>query len=96
VILIDAPKLVPTLDEWGVLPIAVVPFAADRIMQELGPYAPRRRDRRSDDGLALIDLTVPVASDWEGVAMSVRALAGVVDHGLFHVPHENVIVGAAA
>lgn len=94
-ILVDAPKLVPTLDDWGVLPIAVVPFAADRLMQELEGYVPRRRERRSDDGLVLFDLTIPAGSDWEGVAVSVRALPGVVDHGLFRVPLENVIVGTA-
>lgn len=93
-VLVDAPKLVTSLDAWGVLPVAVVPFAAERVMARLDEYAPARRERRSDDGLVLIDLTVPKGASWRALAERVDALPGVVDHGLFAVAPADVIVGA--
>lgn len=92
-LLVDAPKLVDSLDAWGRLPLAVIPFAAERVMGRLGELAPARREGRSDDGLALIDLAVPPGADWPALAARCRALAGVVDHGLFAVPPADVIVG---
>jgi ribose 5-phosphate isomerase A len=92
-VLVDAPKLVRTLDEWGRLPVAVVPFAAGRVSQELDDLAPVRRRGRSDDDLVLIDLHVPSDGDWHEWADRASAEAGVVDHGLFSSPLENVIVG---
>jgi len=94
-VLVDGPKLMASLDEWGLLPIAVIPFAAERIAGSLSELAPVRRAARSDDGMSLIDLTVPGGSDWRAVAARARALAGVLDHGLFEVPLGNVIVGAS-
>lgn len=94
-VLVDGPKLVGSLDEWGVLPLAVVPFAAEAVMQELADLSPTRRGRNSDDGMALIDLAVPAGADWAAVARRARGLAGVLDHGLFVVPLGNVIVGSA-
>lgn len=92
-VLIDPPKLVESLDEWGILPVAVAPFAADWVSGQLSDLAPTRRAKPSDDGMALLDLTVPAGSDWQKVARRVRALPGVLDHGLFEVPLPNVIVG---
>lgn len=93
VILVDEAKLVASLDEWGTLPIAVVPFAADRVMDALGDLTPVRRAERSDDGLALVDLALPSGADWAAVARRTRRLPGVVDHGLFRVRAADVIVG---
>lgn len=93
-VLVDGPKVVASLDEWGVLPIAVVPFAAARVRDVLEEFSPVERDVRSDDGLALIDLTVPARASWPALAERVRGIAGVVDHGLFVVPRTDVIVGA--
>jgi ribose 5-phosphate isomerase A len=92
-VLVDGPKLVQTLDAWGTLPVAVVPFAAARVADVLGDLSPRRRPGRSDDGLALIDLAVPAGADWRAVADRVGAIAGVVDHGLFRVERSQVLVG---
>ena len=94
VVLVDAPKLVGSLDEWGVLPIAVVPFAAERVRRSLRDLMPVRRAERSDDGMVLIDLAVPAGADWRTVATRARSLPGVLDHGLFEVPLADVIVGA--
>lgn len=92
-VLVDAPKMVGSLDEWGVLPIAVVPFAADAVARELGDLEPVRRPVDSDDGMALIDLSLPAGSDWEQVAARARALPGVLDHGLFRLVLSDVIIG---
>lgn len=93
-VLVDAPKVVGSLDEWGLLPLAVVPFAVEPVMRRLSAYGPGLRDGLSDDGMALIDLRVPAGADWEAVAAEARGLAGVLDHGLFRVPLADVIVGA--
>ncbi len=93
-VLVDGPKIVTTLDSWGVLPLAVVPFAAARVLDLLDEFSPVRRDRRNDDGLALIDLAVPAGASWRALAERVSDIAGVVDHGLFVVPRSDVIIGA--
>ncbi len=93
-VLVDAPKMVASLDAWGVLPIAVVPFAAARVGAELSELSPVQRAGRSDDGLALIDLAVPRGISWGDLADRLRTIPGVVDHGLFEVPLANVLVGA--
>lgn len=92
-VLVDDPKIVRSLDEWGLLPLAVVPFAADAVMDRLAAFSPVRRDRNSDDGMALVDLRIPAGGDWKAIARTARGLAGVLDHGLFRVPLRNVIVG---
>lgn len=92
-VLIDEPKRVATLDEWGILPIAVVPFAAGRVIETLGDLSPRRRPGLSDDGLAIVDLSPPAGTDWAALADRVSAVVGVVDHGLFRVPLCDVLVG---
>ena len=92
-VLVDPPKLVGSLDEWGVLPVAVVPFGAARAAHELADLGPRRRPGRSDDGLAILDLQVPGGSDWERVAARAAAAPGAVDHGLFRVDLSRVLVG---
>jgi ribose 5-phosphate isomerase A len=94
VVLVDAPKLVASLDEWGRLPLAVVPFAADVVERRLADLSPMRRAVRSDDGMVLMDLSVPAGADWRSVAEHARRTPGVLDHGLFVVPPRDVIVGA--
>lgn len=93
VVLVDRPKLVRSLDEWGVLPIAVVPFAAARVVEVLAEYSPVPRRDRSDDGLTLIDLAVPAGTPWRDLATRVERIAGVVDHGVFDVSPADVFVG---
>ena len=93
-VLVDAPKLVRGLDEWGTLPLAVVPFAVRRVVDVLADCAPRVRDARSDDGMALVDLSPPPGGEWAALAARARAVPGVLDHGLFRVALADVIVGA--
>ena len=92
-VLVDAPKMVASLDEWGRLPVAVAPFAVAWVEHELRRLRPQRRPRRSDDGMSLLDLQLPEGADWRAVAARTRALPGVLDHGLFEVPLADVIVG---
>jgi ribose 5-phosphate isomerase A len=94
-VLVDGPKIVRSLDEWGVLPLAVVPFAVASVTRELSDLAPVRRASDSDDGMALLDLAVPPGSDWAAVADRVRALPGVLDHGLFRLVLADVLIGHA-
>lgn len=95
VVLVDQPKLVRSLDEWGVLPVAVIPFAAARVIDQLREFAPAARSARSDDGLVLLDLTVPAGRAWPELAAHVDQIPGVVDHGVFEVSLSDVFVGAA-
>jgi ribose 5-phosphate isomerase A len=93
-VLVDGAKLVASLDEWGHLPLAVVPFAAARVRSELEDVAPVTRGRRSDDGLVLMDLYPVPGGDWRALAERARALPGVVDHGLFALDPIAVLVGS--
>lgn len=93
VVLVDPSKLADSLDAWGVLPVGVLPFAAARVARQLADLAPSRRDALSDDGLVILDLTVPAGADWGATADRVGRLPGVVDHGLFRVDPTDVIVG---
>lgn len=93
VVLIDDGKCVESLDEWGRLPVAVLPFAEHSVVRALGAMAPVRRDALSDDGLVLVDVTPPAGADWRRVAQDVARLPGVVDHGLFEVSPGDVLVG---
>jgi ribose 5-phosphate isomerase A len=94
-VLVDRPKLVESLDAWGRLPVATIPFGAARIAGELADLSPRRRPGRSDDGLVLLDLEIPAGADWAAIAARVAELPGVVDHGLFRASLDRVLVGRA-
>lgn len=93
-VLVDAPKVATSLDSWGVLPVAAVPFAAEHVALALADLSPSRRPGRSDDGLAIIDLAVPPGSDWELLDTRIRRVEGIVDTGLFRVEPDDVLVGA--
>jgi ribose 5-phosphate isomerase A len=93
-ILVDAPKMVGSLDAWGTLPVAVIPFGTRSVARALADLGPVRRPGRSDDGLAILDLAVPAGSDWAAVADRVAGTTGVVDQGVFRVTLDRVLIGA--
>ncbi len=92
-VLVNPPKLAASLDAWGRLPVAAIPFGAARVADALADLDPVRRRGRSDDGLVILDLRPPPGSDWEAVAVRAAAVPGVVDHGLFRAPLGRVLVG---
>ncbi len=92
-VLVDGPKVADSCDVWGVLPIAVVPFAAAYVAMTLAAFSPSRRSGRSDDELVIVDLAIPAGADWEAVDALVRSTHGVVDTGLFHALPADVVVG---
>jgi ribose 5-phosphate isomerase A len=94
VVLVDAPKVVASLDEWGILPIACLPFARARLLRTLADLAPVPRPRRSDDGLTLIDLTIPAGTDWRALGRDLASRSGIVDHGIFEISAADVFIGA--
>ncbi|MCB9010906.1 MAG: ribose 5-phosphate isomerase A [Actinobacteria bacterium] len=94
IVLVDAPKVGSSLDEWGYLPTAAVAFAAHLVMDRLSDLSPSRRPGRSDDGLAIIDVHPPAGADWTAIDARVRATPGIVDTGLFELDPGNVFVGA--
>ena len=84
-VLVDAPKLVGSLDEWGVLPVAVVPFGAARVARTSSPTSTRAgAPAAATTAWRILDLRVPAG---RRLARRGRpgagALPGVVDHGLF-------------
>jgi ribose 5-phosphate isomerase A len=93
-ILVDAPKVASTFDPWGVLPVAVIPFAAEFVAGQFADLSPTRRPGRSDDELVIIDFAIPAGADWEDADRRIRAVNGVVDTGLFRVDPEDVLIGA--
>ncbi len=93
IVLIDDSKCVGSLDEWGRLPVAVLPFAEHSVTRALGEMSPIRRESLSDDGLVLIDVVPPAGSDWRRIADDIAGIPGVVDHGLFVVDPGDVLVG---
>jgi len=95
VVLVDGSKVAPTPDAWGVLPVAVLPFAAAFVAGALADLAPAARADLSDDGLVLLDVRPPAAADWPALHARIRALPGVVDTGLFRVDPAQVLVGGA-
>lgn len=92
-VLIDDPKVGATLDPWGILPLAVIPFAADHVMDALAHLSPSRRPGRSDDALVLVDVRPAAGTDWEALDREVRGIGGVVDTGLFRLVPADVLVG---
>jgi ribose 5-phosphate isomerase A len=90
VILVQAEKLVATLGEHGLLPVEVVPFGAawcGRRLLELGVGADlRQADGQpvtTDNGNYLLDCRIGRLENPLQFERSVRAIAGVVDTGLF-------------
>lgn len=90
IILAEAEKLVPMLGSRGRLPVEVIPFACPLAMRELAGLgcrpALRTMDGKpfvSDNGNWIIDCGVRPIEAPADFARDLRAVAGVVDTGLF-------------
>ncbi|MCC6175551.1 MAG: ribose-5-phosphate isomerase RpiA [Chloroflexi bacterium] len=89
-IVADTSKLVQQIGEHFALPVAVVPFGWRRTADGLAtlgcePALRTAGDRpfRSDDGLYMLDCQFGPIADPQRLAAQIKALLGVVEHGLF-------------
>jgi ribose 5-phosphate isomerase A len=90
IIVAGSEKLVPVLGARGRLPVEVIPFAGPLVMRELAGRGCRPTLRQaggrpfvSDNGNWIVDCAVrPIEAPAE-FARDLRAIAGVVDTGLF-------------
>ena len=89
VIVADAPKLVDRLGAFP-LPIEVIPMAVPLVTRKLAdlrlPGVVRTRDGQqfiTDEGNLILDCAGGPIEDPERLAASIRAIVGVVEHGLF-------------
>ena len=102
VIVVDEGKLVARLGEKAPLPVEVVPFGwshtAARV-RALGGSATLRGGARApvltDGGNYVLDCRFPASLDLRTLAAPLKALVGVVEHGLFTGMRPTVIVGSA-
>ena len=90
IILVEANKLVPALGHHGRLPVEIVPFAQPLCQDRLAALglrpALRTVDGRAfvtDAGHVLIDCGTGPIADKAALDAAVRAVPGVLDHGLF-------------
>jgi ribose 5-phosphate isomerase A len=99
VIVADASKLVPVLGTQAPLPVEVVPFAAawcTRRLARLGLRPALRGGEAqpfvTDNGNWILDCAFGPLADVVTLAAEVRALPGVVEHGLFLGMAETAVV----
>jgi ribose 5-phosphate isomerase A len=99
-ILVGVEKLVPVLGSRGRLPVEVIPFALPlvrRRLRELGCEPELRTVERepvvSDNGNLIVDCAIGAIADPRGLDGRLRAIAGVVDAGLFLGTADTVLVG---
>jgi ribose 5-phosphate isomerase A len=99
IIVVEEPKLVPHLGSTRPVPIEVVAFGwhttLDRIAALL-PGAVRREGGPSDNGGVIVDAPLPARADLRAIDRSLKAIAGVVDHGLFLDLSPTIVVGGEA
>jgi ribose 5-phosphate isomerase A len=99
VIVADASKLVPALGTRAPLPVEVVPFAAvwcEGRLARLGLRPALRGGAAqpfvTDNGNWILDCGFEPGADTAALAAEIRALPGVVEHGLFLGMAETAVV----
>jgi ribose 5-phosphate isomerase A len=96
IIVVEEPKLVPRLGTTRGVPVEVVSFGWTRTLAriaELLPGAARREGPLSDNGGVIVDAPLPPGADLQATGRALKAIAGVVDHGLFLDLAPIVVVG---
>ncbi len=99
IIVIEESKLVARLGATRGLPIELVAFGWRSTLSriaELLPGAARREGPLSDNGGVLVDAPLPEGADLHAIDLSLKAICGVVDHGLFLDLQPTLVVGGAA
>jgi ribose 5-phosphate isomerase A len=99
-IMVDETKLVGQLGSHAPLPVEVVPFGwlgTRMALEALGCRAERRmagdQPYITDGGHYVLDCHFGPLSEPEAIASRIKALTGVVDHGLFLAMATTVVVG---
>jgi ribose 5-phosphate isomerase A len=99
IVVVEEPKLVAHLGATRGLPIEVVAFGwrttVDRIAALL-PGATRREGPPSDNGGIVVDAPLPAGADLRAVDRALKAITGVVDHGLFLDLGPTIVVGGTS
>lgn len=103
IIIADESKLVARLGERQPLPVEVVPFGWPRTadaLARLGCQATLRLREGapfvSDEGHYILDCRFEVMSDPARLAREIKALVGVVEHGLFIGLADRLLVASSA
>ena len=102
VIVAESRKLVVRLGERWRLPVEVVRFGWEgtraRLLTVLDDAECRRDDKGarfvSDEGHHILDCAIPAGADLGALAAAVKAITGVVEHGLFLEHADTVLLGA--
>jgi ribose 5-phosphate isomerase A len=99
-IIVDAGKLVERLGSHAPLPVEIIPFgwrATQQALADLGATPALRRQGDApfvtDGSHYILDCRFPPSADLPALAPAIKALTGVVDHGLFLGMASLVIVG---
>lgn len=104
VVISDASKLVPRLGMHFALPVEVVPFALTPVRQRLEALGATVQPRMyanqlfvTDNQNAILDCHFPGGiADPESLQAQIRAIVGVVEHGLFlGMAHQALVAGPA-
>ena len=98
VIVVEEAKLVHKLGATRGVPIEVVEFGWSATLSRIAgllPGAKRRDGPLSDNGGVLVDAPLPERADVREIDRALKAIAGVVDHGLFVDLDPIVVVGGA-
>lgn len=100
VIMVDASKIVTRLGEHSPVPVEVIRFGWTRARDALAALGARAERRMAGDapfitdtGNYVVDCWFDPQSDVAGLGEAIKALTGVVEHGLFIGMTEQVVVG---
>lgn len=96
VVVADRSKVVPLLGPFGT-PIEVLPFAPGVVgerLRALGATAVDQRDGLSDNGGVILDADFGEIVDPVGLAASLSAVPGLVEHGIFLADLVSTVVVA--
>jgi ribose 5-phosphate isomerase A len=99
IIAVEESKLVAHLGATRGVPVEVVAFGWKGTLLRIAavlPGAARREGALSDNGGVIVDAPLPAGADLRAVDRALKAIAGVVDHGLFLDLSPTVVVGGAS
>jgi ribose 5-phosphate isomerase A len=85
IVVVDESKLVPHLGPFGT-PLEVLDFAPEVVagrVQALGAHGLTPRERRSDNGNLIVDAQFGTIDDPVALGLELKAIPGIVEHGLF-------------